>query len=191
MSSGPLTLREFLTFTELSSDQLRAMESTGKFPNLRSAFSKRGGQVDWPVAFDEIVNRIADLLDVGIVEIAVGAWNKYRALRKYADRKRYPPNETFLVPLVTHTIKSTHHPYIELLMDGKPIGRIDFSIDLELTLEGAILKIRDGRIVEIRVGSAKGEGRLKCEEFVLFERGTGPLELPGSIVLPEGIPIAP
>lgn len=93
--------------------------------------------------------------------------------------------------MAEHTIKSEHKPYIEILINDKSVGKIDFNINISLTLKGIILKIRDGKIQEIQTGSCKGKGTIKCENFVILEKETESISLPGSINLGEGIPIVP
>jgi hypothetical protein len=146
-------------------------------------------KVKWPVAFDIIVKKITDILDIGILDIMVMAWNKYRMLLKYADREKYPPGETLLVPLVEHTIKSEHRPFIEILINDKPVGKVEFNITISLMLKGIILKIQDGKIKGVTTGTCKGKGTIKCENIVILEKETAPISLPGSIDLGEGIPI--
>jgi hypothetical protein len=73
----------------------------------------------------------------------------------------------------------------------KQVGKIEFNIDISLTLKGIILKIRDGRIKEILTGSCKGKGTVRYGNLVITEKETGSFTLPGSIDLGDGIPIAP
>jgi hypothetical protein len=143
----------------------------------------------WPIAFQIIIEKIADILDIGILDIMVMTWKKYGILLKYADSEKCPPGETFLVPLVDHTIKSEHCPSIEILINGKPVGKINFHITISLIIEGIILKIQDGKIKEITTGACKGKGCVMCENIVILEKKTLPICLPGSISLGEGIPI--
>ena len=74
----------------------------------------------------QIFEKLKDLLAIGIPDILVAAWNKYRILLKYLDREKYPPNESFLVPLAEHSITSEHHPYVEILVNDQPVGKICF-----------------------------------------------------------------
>ena len=111
-------------------------------------------------------------------------------LLKYTDKGKYSPNDIFLVPLAEHTIKSEHKPYLEILINDKSVGRIDFSINVALTLKGFILKIQDAKIKEIQTGTCKGRGTIQCEDIVIMEKETGSFPLPGSITLGDGVPIA-
>lgn len=189
MNNLEITLNQFFSLKELSQSRLSTIESSEKMSLLKEKVSKEIKEIRWPVTFSEIIKKIEDLLNIGTTDIMVMAWNKYRILLKYTDKKKYSSNETFLVPLAEHIIKSEHKPYIEILINDKSVGKIAFNINISLTLKGIILKIRDGKIQEIQTGSCKGKGTIKCEDFVIMEKETESISLPGSINLGEGVPI--
>ncbi len=192
MNNPQITLNQFFTFKEkdLSQENLSNIESSIKINSLKATITKEAKEFKWPVAFNEIIKKVEDLLNISIPDIMVAAWNNYRVLLKYTDKEKYASNETFLVPLAEHTIKSAHNPYIEILINGNSAGRIDFNINISLTLKGIILKIQDAKIMEVLTGTCKGKGTVKCEDFVILEKETESFSLPGSIILGEGIPIA-
>lgn len=189
MNNTQITLNNFFPLKELSQDQLSKIESGRGISTLKEKISRDVTGIKWPVALNEITRKVEDLLDISVIDIFLTAWNKYRILLKYTDKKKYSSNETFFIPLAEHTIKSEHKPYIEILINDKSVGKIDFNINISLTLKGIILKIRDGRIQEIQTGSCKGKGTIKCEDFVIMEKETESISLPGSINLGEGVPI--
>lgn len=193
MNQSPITLNHFFSFEgeELPQDSLSGIESSEKISSLREAFSRETKGIKWSVAFREMIKQIADLLNIGVPDIMVKAWNKYSLLLKYSDRKKYSPDEIFLVPLAEHTIKSEHHPYLEILINNQTVGKMVFDINISLMLEGIILKIQDGKIKEILTGSCKGKGTIKHGDFVIFEKASGSISLPGSMDLGEGLPIKP
>ncbi len=192
MNQPSITLNKFFLEREedLSSKRLSALESALKVVSLRGTILRDAKAVGWPATWSEIVEKMKDLLDIGIPEIMVSAWNKYRILVKYLDREKYPPGETFLVPLAEHTIRSIHHPFIEILINDQSVGKIQFDLDLSFDLKGATLKIQDGKIKEILVGSCKAKGVIKFEDVVILERETDSIDLPGRISLGEGLPIS-
>ena len=191
MNNSRITLNQFFSFKEkkLSRNQLPAIESSEKIALLRERISKKAKTIRWSVIFNEIMKKVEDLLNINIPDIMVMAWKKHRILLNYMDCDKYPPDETFLVPLTDHTIKSEHHPYIEILMNDELISKIEFSINIALTFKGIVLKIKGGKIMEILTGSCKGKGTIKCENFVIMEKETESFSLPGSINLGVGIAI--
>jgi hypothetical protein len=187
MNNKEITLKDFFSFTE---KDLSALESTDGMSRIKEALQEKAKEIKWPMAFDEIAKKIDELLNIDFSDIMVRAWDKYRILLKYRDRGKYPPTETFLVPLGEHTIKSQHHPYIEILINDTQVGKIVFNINISLSLKEMILKIQDGRIKGIRTGTCKGKGSVKLEDIVIMERETESIQLPGTIDFAEGVIIA-
>ncbi len=105
---------------------------------------------------------------------------------EYRDPAKYPPEDVVVVPLTKHKVESKHHPYLELSVDGKALGRLPFEIDLALTLEGVELTIQGGRIKKIKTGRTLGVGTLKCGGAVLHSIDRRLASLPGVIDLGEG-----
>jgi hypothetical protein len=186
MDSSESTLNQFFSIQEKTLSKIKSSKS---MEALKKRVEKEVTAIKWSAAFQEVIKQIEDLLNIRVVDIMTMAWNKYRALLKYTDKEKYSPNDTFLVPLAEHTIKSEHKPYLEILINDKSVGKIDFSINIALTLKGFILKIQDAKIKEIQTGTCKGKGTIKCEDVVIMEKETESFPLPGSIILGEGIPI--
>lgn len=191
MPSLGIALKDFFDLSAPAPARLAAPEYTKEIASLKNTLAKRAPLVTWPVALEEILKKTEDLLDITVLEIAGAAWGKYQVLRRYADTKNYPPDETAVVPLATHTIRSIHQPYVEILVGDQPVGKVHFEIDLEVTLEGVLLSIRGGKIVEMRVGSCQAKGSVSCEGAVVAEEETKSWLLPGTIPLGDGISIAP
>jgi hypothetical protein len=120
------------------------------------------------------------LLDIGFGDILVGAWNKSYALRQQLQKSAKSPEKDFFLELVEHKIKSTHDPYIALLKNGQEIGRLPFSISLELVLQGAVLRIRDGSVREVQTGQLKCKGVVKLAGATLIEKQLSPVNVPGT-----------
>lgn len=188
MDSSEITLHQFFALKE---DALSTIEPSKRMEALKEKIQKESTAIKWPVALNEITKKVGDLLNISVIDIMVKAWNKYRELLKYTDKEKYPPDVSVLVPLTEHTIKSEHKPYVEILINEKPVGKIDFNINISLTLKGMILKIQDGKIKEIKTGSCKGKGNVKLEDLVIMEKETESISLPGSINLGDGVAIAP
>jgi hypothetical protein len=110
-------------------------------------------------------------------------------IEPYADLKKYG-GEDILAPLKTHTLKSQHHPHLEILLREHEVGRVTFDLDCSLILKGFVLKIRDAKILEILTGSGKGEGMLSLSQVSLWHQELKPVRFPGSISLGQGIPFA-
>ena len=75
-------------------------------------------------------------------------------------------------------------------INGKGIGALKLNIDLKLKLKGLILKIQNARIKQIMPGSCMGSGTISFYGKTLVEKETSEFNLPGTVDLGEGIPIA-
>lgn len=155
--------------------------------SLRDELSKEARKVRWDVVGNVLVDKLAELLNVKLVDVLVLAWKKYDALAEYADPSRHPPQETALVPLAEHTIRSQHHPYLEVLVDNRPVGRLTFDVTLALTLRGFLLQIQDAKITAIQTGSCQGSASVALEKAVIYEKKLDQIPLPGTIRLGEGV----
>ncbi len=193
MNNSRITLKSFFSLDDIKElrSSFHSSGSDEKFASLKDGVSKAASKVRWQSISDGIEENLFHLLDVNILDILARSWNKYRVIVKYKDKKKYPPDETFLVHLAEHKIKSEHKPSVEVLINDNPIGKIDFNITVVLTLQGVVLRIRDGKIKGLAIGSCIGEGTVKCENFVILERKLSQFAFPGSIDLGEGIPIGP
>ncbi len=187
MPASPQNLASLLFETEEPSMQREILDE----PALSDLQTRIGDlpDISWPAAKSTLADALAEALDVKLIEIVGGTWAKLKQLQEYRDPLRHPPEETALVPLVDHKIRSTHAPSIDLLSGEKLIANLVFDVALLLTLTGVTLKIRNGRIVEIASGDCKGTGTIKYAGQKLAERSTPKWAIPGSLSLGDGFAI--
>ena len=188
MNDTQLTLDSFFQFRQASafnSADLEALESTMPVVRVKEAIQEADKNNSLLVKTSALLDPIGELLDVSLGDIIVRAWTENKLFEKFLDPEKYNPQESILISLKKHKVSSSHKPYIDVSLNGKKIDTIDFQIDLTLTLEGVVLKIRDGRVCEIQSGTMKGSGTVKCEGLVLLKRDTGSINLPGAIKFSE------
>jgi hypothetical protein len=187
MSDAPRTVAELLSLDsegEVASATMMASEG------MRSLLDAMGDLVPPGLrqSLDGAVKRVVpSALNLPIDKVVEGGWNKIPPLLKYRDRKLYPPDQIYLVSLAEPTLTSTHHPYLELLLDQHPVKKYQLDLVLSLCFETAVLRIQDARIRAVRAGKCKGKGTLKYQEAILYERATREFTLPGEISLGEGV----
>lgn len=185
MSNYQLTLNDFFSAgtKELHMKGDAAVESIGQLKSMKESLFRKTKEVKWSVAFREIMNRIEKLLDLKLTDIMIDAWSKHQSVREFMENSKKKPDDIFLLPLTEHEISSSHRPYVEILVNEEPLGKVDFTVEIIINLEGILLKIQNGRIIEIVMGSCKGSGSVACEDVTLIERELEKLNLPGSIVI--------
>jgi hypothetical protein len=191
MDDGTLTLKEFFAArSKFGPTEIKSrLEKSDRIASLHEKISSTVGKPGWPMAIEEIYRKTADLLNISVLDLLVGGWNTYQGLKKYRDREKYAPTQSILVPLAEHTVKSEHHPHLEISINEEPAGTVDFEIRLTFIARGVILLIQDGRIKGAKTGEIKGKGSLTCEGTLLLEQDFRPIQLPGSVDLGEGVQI--
>ena len=166
-----------------------AIEAADVSSALKGQILKQAAQIEWDAIFSEIVDKVSGLLDMSLPEIMMAAWNKYELFAEFLDEEKYPPEESALVPLAKHSLSSEHHPSVEVRVNDQSVAELRFTIRLTLHLQGAILKIQDKHVREIRLGKVGGEGSIKCGEFEIASQEFDSKTLPGSIALDPGLEI--
>lgn len=190
MDIGTFTLRDFFGTPTCESPRLEQLHSKELITEIHRHIEAEEGNVAWKPVWDSVVSHIDHLLDIDMAAIMLGAWKHYHDLSKYADTKRYPPDASYLEPLLEHTITSRHKPELVVEIDHVIRKAIPFDISLQLSLKGFTLEIIDGKIIRIHTGECRAKGILKCLEIPLLEKELHSLQLPGVFDLGEGVPVS-
>lgn len=172
----------------LSSEQIPDAALTQVYAQMQEQMQDKAGAA-WKMVQGNMDQHLARLLDIDVVGILVNGWNKARELRKYRDEAAYPPDEVIVVALSKHKLESQHKPHLELVVADRPVGRLNFQIDLALNVDGAQLTIQGGRIMRIASGKTSGTGTIRCEGVIVGQSEQKLGSLPGTIDLGNGVPI--
>jgi hypothetical protein len=136
------------------------------------------------------VNTARTLADFSVADVLAGAWRTHDRFKKYTDTTQFPAGTETLVPIKTHHLTVTRKPYLEIFVDSRSQGSIDFELTVDLAVEGGVLVIKDGRFMRIEAGKGKATATLKCEGVTVAERATRDFRWKESVSFgEEGIPI--
>jgi hypothetical protein len=184
------TINQFFDTQNGSSDWAAGILSNPNFDGIKQRIVQEfKGITIPPSAYELLILKLSEALDINIGNILVWAFRKQREIAQYRDPVKYPHGEDHVVYLLEHTVVSKHSPTIQPKLNKIPGPKIKFDIVLKLRLKGAKLIIRDAKIIQILTGTCTGSGSIEYEGFALLEKKTSPFELPGSIPFEEGIPI--
>ena len=178
---GPTTLKEF--FLSSPSDwQARFLKTVENQQSSSDIGRSAGiGDVDRRVMTNNVADKLKDALDVQINQILKSAWSQHRDLLDDLEKSKQTKGETFLVPLANHTIRSTHHPAVEILVNDRRVAAFKFNANLMMRIHDAVLKIEGGEVVGAEAGVWQGVGQLKCGPVTLVEHETDEFALPVSL----------
>ena len=193
MTSATRTLRDFFALADddQAAQRVAALESSAVLSTLAATISAAAGPASWQLALTDVARAIPDLLKVELGSVLAGAWKKGSELGRFTDAHQYAPDETILIELTTHVVSSQHRPHLDLFLDDQPAGRLDFTVEIALRVEGAVLTIKDGKIWKATTGACTASGRISCEGQTFSERESVPVQLPGTLVFDQPIPIVP
>lgn len=169
MKYEEITINHLFGEKNITPEKLSAMDKNAKFDSLKQEIKRKEKIFQWEKIQDEISENCTKLLNVSLKSILEKSWEKYEEVNQYLDTEKYGNENTFLIPLVEHTVVSEHHPKIEVSLAEMHLTDIVFDIHLELILNGIVLKIGQGKIQGVNVGKCKSKASLSCENILLFE----------------------
>jgi len=180
-----LTLSDLLLppESELATSIVSALDEQGVA--LTGGGAPSFSAASWRLMAGSLAKQLPGLLDIGVTDVFVGAWNKSLDVRQQIDKSLKSPGKDVFLQLAEHTIKSAHTPYVALMKNGREITRLSFGVDIELGLQGVVLRILDGTIREIQTARVKGKGTVKCGGAILVRKELQPQQFAGTWQVPS------
>lgn len=194
MDRKKIALSQFFGLTARSIPQVSKLVNSQTFYEIKQKIARENPGVNFPEGFyDELcemmLEELGNLLDIDLLKgIFIPAWRQHPDLQEYRDLTKYPADEIALVPLVDHSILTSHSPTIEPTLGGRSLGEIKFEVEGEFLIKGAILEVREGKILKIRFGGIDGTGTLGLAGVCFLEK-VGNLDISGNLDLQEAVPI--
>ena len=72
--------------------------------------------------------------------------------------------------LTTHKIDSSHHPTVDLFLDGKSIVTIGIEVEVARSIAGVLAVVQHGRLTEIKSGRCAVSGLLAVQQIEITKR---------------------
>ena len=138
------------------------------------------------VAEREVAKAADGFLSMNLADLAAAGWKRYEALRQAARRTLTAPTTEEVVALATHRIESSHHPTIDMYIDGKSVANIEVAINVAFNMAGVLAVVRQGRLVAIKSGNCTVSGKLAVQGVTAAEKQRR-FDLPGAVGLRHGI----
>ena len=181
MADSVVTIRDVFDLPHPGSPE----ESSPRWQSLRQWINEDLATAKSP-AMEDIGATIEELLRIPISDIFVKSWKETDAIKALLAESRKSPDAVTNVELADHTIKSKHHPHIEVRQKKAASKKIEFTLQLLFKLQGFSVRIQDGNIREIRTGPCEMQGTLQYQGLAVVEQKNGPINLPQVIAFNEG-----
>jgi hypothetical protein len=142
------------------------------------------------IAATEVRSAAAALLNLDLVDLLIEGWRHYGDLTSAARRTVSEPGSSELVRLATHEVRVTQEPAVNILVDGRLIATVRFSISVVFDVSALLAGISAGRLVAVHSGRCDITGTLAIDG-VDVASGQASLELPGVLPLTPGVRLLP
>jgi hypothetical protein len=178
MKDFPETLAEFFLSENGGQSGKQILEAAGLQEQIGDHLAAGLGGLE-----DAVLEALRCALDLPSRNLILKAWGGLEELQEFTDPGSRGAAEEIVKPLAKHSIRSAHSPRLEVMLDDSPISEIVFDVVLRADLEGFVLRIKDGHIVEITTGSITASGSLALAGQTLLELAPEPFALPGRLRL--------
>ena len=165
----------------------KALDDEGVLASLRSVLTKLSGPGLHAVG-DQIATVIHGLLDIDLGDLLTAGWQRFDDLVDAGRRTMNAPGSREVVDLVTHTISSSHHPHVELLVDDIKVATLGLDLELAFTVKGAVATVHGGRLVGLHSGDCYVVGTVSAQGRQLAAKDRQ-VQLPLLLHLGDGIPL--
>ncbi|TMR95096.1 hypothetical protein [Nonomuraea basaltis] len=176
----------------LYADPGRAAEKLSQAMDARRVLDEIRQQVQTPPG--DLARKAAEAgvellqgIDVGMV--LLNGWSKYRNLRAAARRTLDEPGTGQMVPIAEHQVVSHHEPYVEVQINGQPMGRVTFGVDLILHVTMLQASVRAGRLMRLTGGDCTASIVCKIQGVEVAKQDFVMVTLPINRDFGEGYPL--
>ena len=181
MADSVVTIRDVFNLPHPGSPE----ESSPRWQSLSQWINEDLAAAKSP-AIEDVGATIEELLNIPVTDIFVKSWKETDAFKELLAESLKSPVAVTNVELADHTIKSKHHPHIEVRRKKAASKKIEFTLRLVFKLQGFSVQIQNGHIKEIRTGPCEMQGTLQYQGLAVVEQKNGPINLPQVIALDEG-----
>ncbi len=173
------------------SSPLPALATASGWPTVRDRLGQALAGV--PTAQRELASRelggaVASLLGLRLGDVLIAGWRAHRALLAAGRATMENPAATETVQLAAHRISTSHHPYVDVIIDDRKIATLHFELSLVLEVDTLPGTVRRGRLVALASGRCIVTASLSCEGVDLVSRQTV-IDPAASVSLGDGVPL--
>ncbi len=129
------------------------------------------------VPMPEVVNAVAQLLDMPVGNIALQGWHQQREVLKAKAETAGQPGTREVVRVLQHTITSKQSPTVRATAGAASVTILTLDLEVEIKVSSADLVVEAGQMTQARAGSAVAKAKLSASGTTLAEREFQPVDL--------------
>jgi hypothetical protein len=186
IQDGPATVRSVL-FPSGDSDLPKELDG-----GLAAAVTA----VDWSrltaatvgAVRSDFLDALHALLEVSLGDILVAGWQAHSALKAAAERT-LQTGVAETVELVRHRIEHEASPYVQVLRDGVEVGRVTFTVTVDIEVSVVSARVQTARLVALHSGDATLTISLAFAGRTVAASEPHQIRLPVDVSLGDGVPL--
>ncbi|MEU7820207.1 hypothetical protein [Catellatospora sp. NPDC049133] len=111
-----------------------------------------------------VLTKVAELLDVEVSDVFVGAWRTRSALLAAARETRDQPGLRREVSIRSFTMPWEYEAEVDVVVSGSVVTTLTAAVTLQLTVTALAAVVEAGRLTALTAGdaTARGELRVRC-----------------------------
>src|SRR5438876_3554174 len=111
-----LTLRDLFALSPDHPVELAAGLKAEDFQDIGRKLSSLSQPIPWSHVQSEIATVVSGALNTSLLDAWASAWKKYKDVKADVEESRKSPDAIVLTRLAEHSVDSTLHPYVEVLL---------------------------------------------------------------------------
>jgi hypothetical protein len=140
-------------------------------------------------AVKEVERITAELTNLNLIDIILGALSTYRELREAGRRTIGAPSSAEFVELAGHQVTLENQPSVHLVVNGKQMATVHLLLSLVIDIQALTATVRHGRLTALQIGRCDVGASIGIEGTTVVRR-QAQLQSPGPVPLGAGIPLA-
>ena len=164
-----------------------ALEASGAADVVRSQLTGFT-QATRNEAVKEVERITAELTNLNLIDIILGALSTYEELREAGRRTIGAPDSPEFVELIGHQVTLENQPSIQLVVNEKQIATVHLLLSLVIDIQALTATVRHGSLTALQIGRCDVGASIGIENTTVARR-QAELQLPASIPLGTGIPL--
>jgi hypothetical protein len=195
MSNEPITLANAFDVEQEAAKRANEVKQSSSFKEVKQKIAEQSGGMKlapgfYDGLFDLLIENVNELLGIDIpADILAGTWKKQQMLAGYRDKEKYPPDRSYPVTMVDHTIKTSHEPSMEISLFEQTVCTLTVKFEATFLIKGLILDVQDGKIKKMRTGDIESTGQMQFVGVPVMETKKIIISIPGVYDLKEGVEI--
>jgi hypothetical protein len=119
---------------------------------------------------EEIESKLRMVMSETAVDLIVGGWRAYGAVRQAIKSSLSQPGINQIVPLRNHTITASRQHSLDIEVDSFQVMTLAIVLAARIQLYDAVAVVREGHILAMRSGQAKADGTVTLENVQVARR---------------------